>query len=88
MIWESVQDMNEEERVSCVCVCSAVVLKAIYQAVVIMVRGLTGFSVFAAVNHFRLEEFGSTAGCHFLGHRELCPGWCRLLLAQAFCHSL
>lgn len=55
MIWGSVQDMNEEERVSRVCVCSAVVLKAIYQDVVIMVRGLTVFSVFAAVNHFRLE---------------------------------
>ena len=68
MIWGSVQDMNEEERVSRVCVCSAVVLKAIYQDVVIMVRGLTIFSspVFsasAAVNHFHVEEFGSTAGC-------------------------
>ena len=29
-----------------VCVCSAVVLKAIYQDVMIMVRGLTVFSVF------------------------------------------
>lgn len=70
--------MDEEESVSRVCVCSPVVLKAIYQDVVIMVKGLTVFSspvfsAFAAVNHFRLE-FGSTAGCHFLGHRELCPG--------------
>lgn len=62
MIWGSVQDMNEEERVSRVCVCSAVVLKAIYQDVVIMVRALLYFPCSLQLIIFALRS-------HFLGHR-------------------